>query len=486
MIDMTNTMMSRITNLNVENERIAYQMSTGKELENGSDNSVLYARILNVEDKIRVYEGLENQINRTTAQNDVADTSMGEIKNIIDSVKVDLMKSVTAGLDLSAKAAIATNLNGLRENLFTIANSSVDGEYLFTGSDTTVQTFSKDANFSINGKVSFDGDAVLRKVAVEPNTYRERGVTAFDVLMYNADTAGAGEQLDFYQTERIVDENAQEWKITDTLTVGGTIEAGDKFNITIAGTTVNVAATDTTVATTAGLIRDAINNDATMAASVVATLDSSNNVVISAKTGGEIFTTSIETTESDDGAADNQTFTMTTHDKLRQFDKNGVLVSPLVEISVTNDSGTPAKYTTASGAITGTRFLESKHNYFDDLNIMINALKGYATNEDGTQGSAISSETMNTTLQTSLTQTSNQYDASNIGHAELGGRNNIFNIALERISAKQVHYNILLQEIGSADMAKLAMESKSLELTYQALYSTVAKMNELSLINFIK
>jgi len=35
-------------------------------------------------------------------------------------------------------------------------------------------------------------------------------------------------------------------------------------------------------------------------------------------------------------------------------------------------------------------------------------------------------------------------------------------------------------------MSKLAMESKALEMTYTALYSTVAKMNSLSLINFIK
>ncbi|MCK5111781.1 MAG: hypothetical protein KAQ94_09695 [Arcobacteraceae bacterium] len=395
MIDMTSHMMSRISNLNAENERISYQMSTGKSLENGSDDVVKYSKLLDIEDNIRVYEGLEIQINKTTAQNAVSDSSMDEIKTTIDLIKVDLLKSLNAGMDDSAKTAIATNLEGLRENLFSIANTTVDGEYIFTGSQTTKQTFTKDANFDANGKVDFGGDAFLRSVAVEPNTYRERGVTAYDVLMYNTSTAGDGGQLSFNEAERIIDENGNEWKLN------------------------------------------------------------------SAK------------------------------DKIQQYDRNGVLEVPAVEVALTT-SGTQTTYTTAAGAITGTRFLEAKHNFFDELNIMINALQGYATEQDATSAdygkktTTVTSTEMEAILRTSLDNTSQQFDATNIGHAELGGRNNIFNIALERIETKSVHYNILMQEVGGADLSKLAMESKSLEMTYQALYSTVSKMYSLSLMNFLK
>lgn len=61
MIDLSNQMIYRIGNLNTENERISYQMSTGKILENGSDDSVLYARYLDVENKLRDQEGLLEQ-----------------------------------------------------------------------------------------------------------------------------------------------------------------------------------------------------------------------------------------------------------------------------------------------------------------------------------------------------------------------------------------------------------------------------------------
>ena len=389
MIDMTSQMMNQITNLNKENQRVSYQMSTGKILENGSDDAVLYAKTLDIESNLRTFEGLKEQINKTTAQNNVSDSTMDEIKKTIESMKVDILKSLNAGMDSVSMSAVAVNMEGLRENLITLSNTTVNGEYIFSGSDTTTKSFSKDVDFDTNGKVTFGGDGILRKVAVEPATYRERGISAYDVLMYNSDTAGAGEALSFYESESIIDANGQEWKLN-------------------AGKTT-----------------------------------------------------------------------------IQQYDKLGTIVSPTVELAVSNDGATPPKYTTTD-AITGSTFLEAKHNYFDDLNILINALKGYSTDVDGVKDTVVTGTAQTDLLRTALGQTSQQYDASNVGHAELGGRNNIFNIALERIDTKVTHYNILMQEVGGADLSKLAMESKALEMSYQALYSTISKMNSLSLLNYIK
>jgi len=392
MIDMTNQMVNRIKNLNVENERISYQMSTGEVIENGSDDSVLYAKVIDIGDSLRVYDGLKTQIDKTTAQNNVADSSISEIKLSLDQIKSNLLKSLNAGMDDAARSALATNITGLKENIFTISNTRVDGEYIFSGSNTTKQTFVKDPDYDANGKITYGGNGILRNVAVEPNVYRDRGITAFDVTMYNANTAGDGEQLTFYEDERIIDDNGYEWKF---------------------------------------------NSD---------------------------------------------------KDTIFKYDRNGNITDDSISITKISDATTtkPAQYQTDDGEITGTTFLQAKHNYFDDLNIAINALKGYATNADGTKGATITSDEADELLQHVLDTTSQQYDATNVGHAELGGRNNIFNIAAERIQSKQTHYNILLQKTNGADLSKLAMESKSLEMTYQALYSTVAKMNDLSLLNYLK
>jgi len=406
MIDTSKNMLYHIGNLNTESQRISYQMATGKNMDKGSENSLLHASLISIEDKLRTTENLKLQIIKSNVINETADTSLEEMKLSLDAIKVDLLKGLNSGMDRSDKLALATNLRGIRDNMYDMTNVRVDGEYVFAGSCTTDQTLIKDADFELNGKIEFGGDGFLRQIAVQPGSYRDRGVTAYDVAFYTASSANAGETFTFENGERIIDENGNEWKL-----------AVDPYG---------------------------------------------------------------------DG-----------NDYIQQYDHNGVIFHPPEDLQVT--ASTPQVYPNADGqetkatysvnvpAAAAGRVFEAKHNYFEDLNIIINALEGYRTAPDGQKDTAIplTDVEVRTTLSNGLELTSKQFDASNIGHGELGGRNNVFNIAYDKLLSQETHYNILLQETGGADMAKLAMESKALEMTYQSLYSTIAKMNKLSLVNYI-
>ncbi|MEA2049953.1 MAG: hypothetical protein U9O56_04410 [Campylobacterota bacterium] len=418
MINMSSSMMYHIDNLNVQNEKISYQMATGTAIDKGSDDSMLHSRLINLDDKLRVSEGLSLQITKTQAVNDTADDAIGEVKTSLESIKLDLMKALNDGMDRTDKLALATNLEGIRENLIDRMNSSIDGEYIFAGSVSSKETLVLDSEYELNGKVEYEGDGFLRKIAVEPGSYRDRGVTAYDVSFYTNSKAYATEQLTFQDGERIIDEGGYEWKVIDDL--GGIYDSNDP-----ARTATAIQQYDHN-----GIIRDS----ATYPDSIIA-----------------ISSTTAAVEASDTAQATQMTFT-----------------------------------TVALNSSPEGRVLEAKHNYFDDLNVIINALEGHSTMLDGTRGSIISDSLVDDSIQNGLEQTSQQYDASNIGHGELGGRNAVFNVAQERIESQVTNYNILIQEYGGADLAKLAMESKALELTYQSLYSTIAKMNNLSIIDYLK
>ena len=218
MINQTEQMSYRLSTLNTQQQKISYQMSTGQKLQQGSDDSMLYSRVISVDDKIRTYEGLKTQIERTNIQNNAADSSMSEIKKILDTVKAELIKANTATTSTNGIAAIAANIAGLKENLYQLSNTQVEGEYVFAGSDSSIQPFEKDAN----GKVTYVGNNQLRKVAVEEGSYRERGVTGFDMMMYPSSSANKGETLTFVESDRIIDQDGNEWKLNsptnDTLT----------------------------------------------------------------------------------------------------------------------------------------------------------------------------------------------------------------------------------------------------------------------------
>jgi len=384
MINQTEQTLYRLSNLNAEQTRISYQMSTGKIIDKGSEDASLYSREIYIDDRLRTYEGLKIQIERTTAQNNVSDSSIGEMKALFELVKTELIKANTDTTNDDGKKAIALNLEGIKDNIFDIANTQVEGEYLFAGSDSSIVPFSQDSN----GNVTYEGNNGAKRISVDDGSYRDRGVNGYDIMTYPSSTAlSSGEPLNFKETDTIIDENGDIWKLNAAKTE---IEKYKDDGVTI----------DTAV--------------------------------------------SAITIDSDDG-----------------------LTPPTYQI---ND---------VVGSASGTRF-EARTSIFDLIDDIVNTL-----NKVDSDGNAITDAQRDTLLDENQAKFSDSYDVLNIAHAELGAKNKMFEISLERMTSKITQYTILSQEVGAADLTKLAIESKSLELTYTSLYSTIQRTNELSLTNFL-
>jgi len=390
MINQTQQTLYRLDNLNAEQKRLSYQMSTGKKLENGSDDAVLYSREIYVDDKIRVFEGIQAQLTKTTVHNNVSDTAVNDMKKLMEQVKAELLKATTSTTTDEGKKAIAVSIAGVKQNLLDLANTRIDGEYLFSGSNSSVRPFTEGAN----GDVTYNGDTLLRKIAVEEGSYRDKGVNGFDIMMYPSDVATKSDpNLSFKATDRIVDADNFEWKLNSP-----------------------------------------------------------------------------------------------TNTQLVRYDIDGNATSDT--LALTNDGGTPPTYTadlsaagnlaTLGGSLDGVKF-EAKTSIFDALDNVVDSL-----NKVDSLGNPITDAQASANLTAALDEIDSSYDAVNVAHAELGGRNKVFEVSEEKVMAKLTQYNILSQEIGAADLSKVAVEAKALELTFTALYSTINKTNELSLVNFIR
>lgn len=376
MINQTEQMMYRLNNLDTLQRKLNFQYG-GKQLENGSDDSILYSRIVSVDDKIRTYEGIETQIERTVVQNNTADSSMKEIKKILEYINAELIKANTDTTGEDGLKAIAINIAGMKENLYDLANTQVEGEYVFTGSDSSIKPFEMDAN----GKVTYVGDNKLRSVAVEEGSYRERGVNGFDMMMYSSSTAYKDQSLTFSATDRIIDQDGNEWKLNSP-----------------------------------------------------------------------------------------------TNDTLTKYDPDGNVTTDTM--AVTFDVATNT-YSTPVLTAVGTKF-EAKTNIFDLIDNVVNSL-----NKVDSVGNPISDTQARTLIGKGLEELTKAYDGVNIAHAELGSRNKIFETSLEGIGSKLTQYKKLSQDLSSSNLTEVALQAKALELTYTALYSTISKTNQLSLVNFM-
>lgn len=368
----------RLNNLDKMQEKINFQMG-GKQIANGSDDSVLFGRIVSAEEKVRTYEGIKTQIERTDIQNRAADASVNDIKKILKSIKSELMKANTDTTSDAGLKAIAVNLAGMKENLFTLANTQVEGEYVFAGSDSSIKPFEKQAD----GSIEYIGNNKLRSVAVEEGSYRERGINGFDMMMFTSSVAHKGETLTFNERDRILDQDGNEWKLNsptnDTLT---------QYNV--------------------------------------------------------------------DGKA------------------TGVTITPVSFDPVTSN------YSAAAPLDNGTKF-EAKTNIFDLLNSVVKSL-----NMLDNDGNPISREAATAQISKNQDLIDSAFDGVNIAHAELGSKNKIFENSLDSVESKLTQFRKLETALNSSNLTEVGIRAKSLELTYAALYSTVMRTNELSLINFMK
>lgn len=80
MISQVEQTIYRLNNLDKTQQKLNYQLSTEQQLENGSDDSVLFGRITSAQDKVRTFEGIKTIVERTKVQNDMSDSSLKEAK----------------------------------------------------------------------------------------------------------------------------------------------------------------------------------------------------------------------------------------------------------------------------------------------------------------------------------------------------------------------------------------------------------------------
>jgi flagellar hook-associated protein 3 FlgL len=347
-----------------------------------------------------------------------------------------------------------------------LVNQSVDGEYIFAGSDTTIRPFVEDPD---TGRIEYKGDAQLRNVAVDVNTYRDRGITGFDAIMYTASKGTTGNPMTFTEGDRIIDNDGLEW-------IAPAATAGHKLTFDTGDTLIdNNNDTWTLQDTDSDGVYDNIINGTT------------SETIAVEKVGDTLYQTAAVDSALSAGtleylAVDSDTGTAGLQLEMRQLDRYGDL-STETPRSVTMNAGTLESatdpYTFTIADVGGdNRVMEAKHSFFDDLDTIITALETNTNDRD----------TVNDIkgLRETLDMIDDEYNAANIGHSVLGARNKIFENALDSVSSRLTHFNILYQEVAGADLSKVAMEAKALEMQYTGLYSTISKMNELTLVNFVR
>jgi flagellar hook-associated protein 3 FlgL len=160
----TNTTMTRTLNADIQtNARklvsAQQRIASGKELRRASDGPANVLRALDQRAELRRYAQYERNASDANAWIATTDNTLTTAVDRLERVRTLVLGAVNGSADQAARDAAATEIEGIREELLGLSNSTYLGRPLFVG---VVDT---DTAFDSGGVYQGDGGQVIRTVA---------------------------------------------------------------------------------------------------------------------------------------------------------------------------------------------------------------------------------------------------------------------------------------------------------------------------------
>ncbi|WP_428737885.1 flagellar hook-associated protein FlgL [Sulfurimonas sp.] len=123
---------------------------------------------------------------------------------------------------------------------------------------------------------------------------------------------------------------------------------------------------------------------------------------------------------------------------------------------------------------------DPKNDFFKSLDEMITAVEEYKNFPDASTGSqrAIG-------MQSAIARIDDLQDHISSMHAKVGAQSNTLQQSLERVETLDIATQSLRSSVVDTDMAEASLTLQQLTVNYQAMLSTVGKVSQLSLVNYL-
>lgn len=194
--DRATTQMSNATNALSKSQA---QIATGKQILNPSDAPDQAAMMARIKATIARQDNYIKALDTVQARLDLESTTLSSASDVLVRIKELTVQVNNGSQGTVSRAAIATEMQGLRDQLLSLANSrDTTGNYIFAGSKVSTAAFQADAT----GAVSYQGDQTRMNIAVGDQRQlplNRPGTNAF-VRVVRTDSDGASEGIGFFQS----------------------------------------------------------------------------------------------------------------------------------------------------------------------------------------------------------------------------------------------------------------------------------------------
>ncbi|MDD2266998.1 flagellar biosynthesis protein FlgL [Sulfuricurvum sp.] len=141
------------------------QISSGMKIQYSYENPGVAIDTLRLDNEITTLTQVKTSAQSAYKISTQTDTTIGEIVKTIESMKVKMINAANDTNSDTSTQAIAKELRGLQNHLLTLANTSIGGQYLFSGTATSVKPIDANGMYQGNDQnlEAFLGSGVKQK-----------------------------------------------------------------------------------------------------------------------------------------------------------------------------------------------------------------------------------------------------------------------------------------------------------------------------------
>ncbi len=159
-------LLAALNQTQLEEQQAELQISTGKSVNEPSDNPAAAALLIENNDQATFTNGYLESVSAVQGQLSTASSTLASITSALQQV---ISLGVEAGggtLSPSDLAGIASELQGIQSQIVSLANTAYEGNYIFAGTKTGAAPFVVDASAPDGSGINYVGNTGVNEVSI--------------------------------------------------------------------------------------------------------------------------------------------------------------------------------------------------------------------------------------------------------------------------------------------------------------------------------
>ncbi|TQR33083.1 flagellin biosynthesis protein FlgL [Campylobacter sp. MIT 99-7217] len=159
--------------------KIQNQLSSGNKIQHSFEGATTYIDNARLEYEYETLQQIQDGTSLASEMTKNSDKALGDMVDLLEQFKRKLTQAVNDTQSQTSREAIAKELQRMRDNIVDLANTSVNGQYLFSGAQTGTKPF--------NGLGNYFGDREYMHVVTGAGTQSSYNVPGYH-LFFKADS----------------------------------------------------------------------------------------------------------------------------------------------------------------------------------------------------------------------------------------------------------------------------------------------------------